>query len=228
MSQVLRRRMPGEDPGMALNILVLDDDLFDRKRVIRRLKAASGARVNVTEAADLPAFGKALSSDVFDLIFLDFALGDGDAMDAMRLLFESEANMSAFLVMVSGAINETQKQEVLSAGCDAFLEKADLSVDAISAFLGQAQLLRQPGSNDGVSAPQDAVGFWATRAKRRRFVPAGNARAAPEARQGVKTQAQPAALSTWQATWPGQDAFLREFADVDMFEFRSSLENPDR
>ena len=71
------------DASEPLKILVLEDELFDRIRFARWVRAAAGARVKMSSAATLAEFRTALLKERYTMVVIDFALSDGDGFDAL-------------------------------------------------------------------------------------------------------------------------------------------------
>ncbi|MEM6325233.1 MAG: response regulator [Pseudomonadota bacterium] len=118
-------------------ILILDDNEFDRKRLRRAISQLQIAR-NFTEAADLRSFSHQIEQKAFDIILFDFALGDGDGVQALDLCKRSTMNAHALFVMVTGNDSSALAVRALKHGFDDYLSKDEVSYDVMSNFVQAA------------------------------------------------------------------------------------------
>jgi CheY-like chemotaxis protein len=103
--------------GIALNILLVDDDSGTAKALCRLLKAY-GHRVEVAYGADE---GLALARDLCpDLILHDIAMSPVDGYAAARRLRQTPAIADTVLIACSGFVDEAMAREV---GYDGWLHK---------------------------------------------------------------------------------------------------------
>ncbi|WP_168797718.1 response regulator transcription factor [Aliishimia ponticola] len=159
------------DPS--LKVLVLDDDRFDRKRIMRWARSQSEVSVEVDEAADLQQFGLALDRGKYDLILVDYCLADGDGLDALDHIISSSVNFGAYVVMVSAFEDAQIARAALDRGCDRYLLKSTLSPER------WMDLVAEVGDTADGTAGRDsvsAVNYWAARGARRSLAPEADAK----------------------------------------------------
>lgn len=137
-------------------VLLLDDSEFDRKRLKRSMTKAAGP-CTIAEAESLAAMGNLLEAKAYDMILLDYALEDGNGIDALKLCKAAPLNAQTLFVMVTGSDSDVLETNALRAGFDTFLTKdginADILVD-LAAIARNKQRARGPVSNQ---AGADAI-----------------------------------------------------------------------
>ncbi len=129
----------GANPGLILSrglteraplqVLILDDERFDRHR-LARFCSGLGVSVAVSNTATLENFRSQLASQRFDLILLDYMLPDGTGLDAMEAVRLSAANVNAATIMITGQGQVDVAAEAISYGCADYLTKDELSPNA--------------------------------------------------------------------------------------------------
>lgn len=115
-------------------VLILDDCEFDRKRIKRFVSKINGP-VHVTEAEDISMLSYNLQSAAFDIILVDYALTDGDGLQAVEEIRDSELNKSALAVMVTGNDSSSLAVNALKLGFDDYLTKDNMSLDLLSSLI---------------------------------------------------------------------------------------------
>lgn len=123
-------------------ILILDDNLFDRKRLMRAVSKVQGAYY-FTEVDCLADFEVQLQSKSYDLIFVDYALTDGEGLSAAHLAEASDINTDALRVMVTGYDSADLEAKALNVGFDDYLSKRSIDHETL-AFLMEAAVKRSP------------------------------------------------------------------------------------
>lgn len=119
-------RAPRE-PG-AIDILILDDERFDRHR-LARLCSGLDFPCEVHNAKTLKEFETRLTDAEFGLILLDYCLPDGTGIDAMSLLRLNALNLNTPALMISGQDLDDLETQAQAAGCAGYLNKNGLSSD---------------------------------------------------------------------------------------------------
>ncbi|MEP4198243.1 MAG: response regulator [Aliishimia sp.] len=152
-----------------INVLVLDDDAFDRKRMRRWVERAKGNSVQLTEAVCLHSFADQLDNGRYDLVLMDFGLADGTGLDALKLLRANKDNASSFVVMISGREDDGLKDMCLLQGCDAFLTKSDLGLATVRTVLNVVDHINVEPDLPRRGGEQTALSFWKDRAQRRKM-----------------------------------------------------------
>ena len=127
-------------------ILILDDSDFDRKR-LRRAFAKFPSACKISEAVGLTDFQDKLRQEAHDLILIDYALADGDGIEALRLCRECEQNRDALLVMVTGNDSSSLAVNAMKAGFDDYVSKDDVSRDRLGALLSKSGETRRLNVN---------------------------------------------------------------------------------
>jgi PAS domain S-box-containing protein len=118
-----------------IRVLVVDDDRVDRMAVIRALRSA-GMSLDVTEAGDVKAAQDALSTGVFDCVFLDYQLPGGDGL---RVLREArDLGLTTPIVMLTGQSDDRVAVKLMKAGATDYLSKDGLSPERLERTVRQA------------------------------------------------------------------------------------------
>ena len=112
-----------------LNILVVDDEK-NIQSLIKDILSDEGHSVSV--AGSLTSAKDLIKKEVFDLIFLDVWLPDGDGISLISFIKEHQPN--SFIVMISGHANIPIAVQAIKEGAFDFLEKP-LSTDTIFAVI---------------------------------------------------------------------------------------------
>jgi DNA-binding NtrC family response regulator len=112
-----------------LNILVVDDEK-NIQSLIKDILSDEGHSVSV--AGSLTSAKDLVKKEVFDLIFLDVWLPDGDGISLISFIKEHQPN--SFIVMISGHANIPIAVQAIKEGAFDFLEKP-LSTDTIFAAI---------------------------------------------------------------------------------------------
>lgn len=135
------RRSQAIPPPRLLQVLILDDERFDRHR-LARLCSGLDMPCDVSNAVTLSEFGELITQERFDLIFIDYGLPDGNGLEALRMVNMSAQNHNAATIMVTGQGKSTLAQQALDSGCRDYLCKDDLSPSAFSKSVAHA--MQQP------------------------------------------------------------------------------------
>jgi len=116
---------PIETNERQIRALVVDDEMPVREVVFRTL---SHAKVHTTLARNAEELEKIISSETFDIIFLDYVLPDKNADRVLPLIYEK--NPGARIVMISGWNGSPVKKAAIEKNIDAWIDKP-FNVDAI-------------------------------------------------------------------------------------------------
>ncbi|WP_298915033.1 response regulator [uncultured Roseobacter sp.] len=108
------------------SILVVDDQRFDRARLIRLIGGLE-FETHVAEADCLETMGTMLQRDHFDLILLDYNLPDGNGLQALDAVRLDPKNRQAATIMITGDDQNEIAIEALKRGCSDYITKDDLS-----------------------------------------------------------------------------------------------------
>ncbi|MFC3121369.1 putative bifunctional diguanylate cyclase/phosphodiesterase [Agaribacter flavus] len=108
-----------------LKVLVVDDDLVDRK-IIRRTLTANSFDVDIIEAISVnEGLGK-LRQESFDVILLDYRMPGSDGIEMVHQLRSRPDLGSVAIVMMSSAESEELAVECIEAGAQDFILKSDI------------------------------------------------------------------------------------------------------
>jgi CheY-like chemotaxis protein len=138
-------------PGLH-DVLVLDDSEFDRRRLARAI-ARAPFPCTVTEVEDLAALGHALNAKAFDVILIDYALADGDGLQALERCKSSQSNRHALFVMVTGNDSSSLAVDALKGGFDEYLAKDDIDHSVLETLLSASKRKRVAARAPQLSTP---------------------------------------------------------------------------
>ena len=140
-------------PANMADVLILDDSVFDRKRLKRALDKSPGL-FTVTEIGSLQNLQESLDAKHFDILFVDYGLGDGNGLEALKIIQSSELNRNAFNIMVTGTDSSRLAVSALKGGFHDFVNKDDLSPKTLQGILfEQTRLRRGPDLNARAGRP---------------------------------------------------------------------------
>lgn len=108
-----------------LNVLLVDDDMADR-RIIRRTLAENAADVKVVEAVSVAEGLGILQSQSFDVILLDYRMPGTSGIEMVQELRSRPDLGSIAIVMMSSSENESLAVKCIEAGAQDFIQKSDL------------------------------------------------------------------------------------------------------
>lgn len=120
-----------------LNVLILDDERFDRHR-LARLCSGLTRPCEITNATTLAGFELALDDGTFDLIMVDYQLPDGTGLDALKLVRMSAGNCTAGIIMITGQGHDDIARRAREDGCSDYLTKDELSTPAFQRAVANA------------------------------------------------------------------------------------------
>lgn len=127
-----------EHVGNALDILVLDDNELDLRR-IQRMFERLGRQVALCCCNSFEQFKRFFDSKDYDLCMIDHSLGDGqtssDVLDYIKT-HRTGAFTPAFLV--SGTTDGTDVAQAMEAGFSGFVDKTDLSRERLEELISKA------------------------------------------------------------------------------------------
>ena len=113
-----------------LQVLLLDDSVFDRAR-IRRMIEKTGMAIALDEVPSIRALEAALRLRRYDIVLIDYCLPAGDGLDALALIADAPLADGAARIMVSEHPAPGMADAALKCGCHAFLGKARLTADLL-------------------------------------------------------------------------------------------------
>lgn len=108
-----------------LDVLVVDDDFADRK-IIRRTIAENAYDVNVVEATSVAEGLAELKKQSFDVILLDYKMPNGNGIEMVKTLRAKADLGSVAIVMMSASDSDELAVACLEAGAQDFILKSEL------------------------------------------------------------------------------------------------------
>lgn len=111
--------------SQALRILLIEDDLVDRRRVRRMLPDCEFA-----EAEELEGALELLAESDYDCVLLDLNLPDGDGTDLLVRIQEADTAQAPIIVL-TGQKRDALVEACLQAGAQDFLIKGQFDADAL-------------------------------------------------------------------------------------------------
>ncbi|MWD27037.1 response regulator [Aquicoccus sp. SCR17] len=110
--------------------LIVDDSEFDRRR-IRRLSVETALHIDLDEADSIRALPDRLEAADFDVILLDYALPEGDGLEALEMVRRSARNAGCPVIMVAGGDQPSVAVRALKEGCSDYLTKHELNAQRL-------------------------------------------------------------------------------------------------
>lgn len=108
-----------------LNVLLVDDDLADR-RILKRTLTENEADVKIVEAVSVEAGLCILQNQSFDVILLDYRLPGATGIEMVQEL-RSRADLgSVAIIMMSASSNEALAVKCIESGAQDFIQKSDI------------------------------------------------------------------------------------------------------
>jgi signal transduction histidine kinase len=121
--------------GMAIELLLVDDDAVDRMAICRALAKADLA-VQVTEVTNAEEAIVHLSAHACDCVFLDYRLPEQDGLSLIRQ-WRAEG-VTIPLVVLTGQGDEQIAVDLMKAGASDYLVKTRVSPDRLALLLSNA------------------------------------------------------------------------------------------
>lgn len=159
MSQLTRIQSTAQQkaavaPAFA-SILIVDDSDFDRTR-LKKLCCAFDFTTHVVEADSLKSMEDKIKKDRFDLVLLDYHLGDGTGLQGVDIIRSDGVNCNAATVMITGSEQNDIAIQALKLGFTDYLTKDEISSQTLSraaiTALQKSQLARAMAAQTGQSA----------------------------------------------------------------------------
>ncbi len=112
-----------------MKILCIDDDQVDRKIIQRSLKQKFGDELSLETAATADEAFEKLKKDHFDIIFLDYMLGDTTGLEFLDEL--NNKKITSPVILLTGLGNEEVAIEALKLGAYDYFTKDQLKSERI-------------------------------------------------------------------------------------------------
>lgn len=140
-----------------IKALVLDDSVFDRRR-IRRISHDTRLGIIMDEIASLDALEAMLDQDRFDVILIDYNLPGGDGIDALMKIRRHEVNGSCPTIMVTGDDKSDVAVKALKMGCADYIAKDQMTADRLRrSIIGAIERLNVAGQEPLARADVEEV-----------------------------------------------------------------------
>lgn len=110
----------------AIRTLLIDDSIFDRKR-IRRLGDLIDLPLIFEETASVAGMKQCLERQKFDLFLIDYAMPEADGLAALAAIRAHGGHAGAASIMISGNSDPRVAVAALKQGCHDFIPKEDMS-----------------------------------------------------------------------------------------------------
>ncbi|MEM1362370.1 MAG: response regulator [Pseudomonadota bacterium] len=115
---------------LPVEVLILDDDSFDRKR-LERMVAKMGKEFHATGCASVDELTKELDHTATSVFLIDHMLGTDTGLDALNVIRQHPKSAHSPSIMISGQEDQQVIVDSIRAGCANFVSKNDLSVDSL-------------------------------------------------------------------------------------------------
>jgi signal transduction histidine kinase len=120
----------------ALTVLVVDDDVGDRKQLVRALKQ-TGLPCECVEATSVDLALAACEQRSFDLAIVDYRLPGRDGLEGVAALHQKAPGM--FIVMATSQGDATIATEAMKSGASDYVAKQDIHGQSIGRIIRYAR-----------------------------------------------------------------------------------------
>lgn len=135
-----------DDLKVEVQALLVDDNRFDRRRIIHEAERA-GLNIRFTEAANCAEARAKAAEQEFGLFILDYCLPDGDGLALAREITANDLKSGAPVIMIAGEGVAQVAVDAMRAGCTDYLIKGSVNseslVRAILNALEKSRLTRE-------------------------------------------------------------------------------------
>lgn len=145
------------EPGEVrpIRTLVIEDSEFDRRR-IARLCRETGLRFSISSIDCAAGLGQLLNGQKFDLVLVDYRLGDSDGLKAVRQIRKHPRHLACPILMLTGMSDIHVAIDAMKSGCSDYIAKErlnavslrDAALSAIEQSSLQSDLMRARGLDD--------------------------------------------------------------------------------
>lgn len=122
------RNLPFATQG--IKALVLDDSVFDRRR-IRRIGNDTRLGIVMDEISSIEALDPVLDQDRFDVVLIDYNLPGGDGIEALMRIRRHEINGDCPAIMVTGDDKSEVAVKALKMGCADYIAKDRMTAERL-------------------------------------------------------------------------------------------------
>ncbi|QHJ13124.1 putative signaling protein [Paraglaciecola mesophila] len=114
-----------------MKVLIVDDDIVDRKVVKRTLCASSDSHHDVQEATSAAQGMSLLSANQFDVILLDYRMPEVDGIEMVSDMRAKPDMGNTAIVMISAYDEPSLALDCIEAGAQDFLSKSEITLNKL-------------------------------------------------------------------------------------------------
>ena len=118
------------DLKVEVHALLVDDNRFDRRRIIHVAEAA-GLNIRFTEATNCADARAKIAKEKFGLFILDYCLPDGDGLALAQEIIANNSKTAAPIIMIAGEGLAQIAVEAMRAGCADYLIKEAVNTESL-------------------------------------------------------------------------------------------------
>lgn len=124
-------------PADLRNILLVEDEDFDARRLAATLRVALGRAIDVRRVCSVQEVSGAIAQSMPDIVFIDDYLGPSDS--ALQTIPELRlAGYAGSIIVMSGEMNRSRMTELGALGVKDALHKDDITSATITAAIDRA------------------------------------------------------------------------------------------
>lgn len=144
-------------PG-AYRVLILEDNLFDTRRVMRVLRSLN-ENIRLFVAQTRAEFERMALTRPFDAMLIDYFLPDGDGLSSIKAISDQVDLANVSVIMVVGDYDEDIAEEARETGCYGYVSKSALTPEVLRDLLfpGEPVVAIEPGTESACYASEDSI-----------------------------------------------------------------------
>ena len=123
-------------PGDLKDILIVEDSRIDGNRLEATLHLVLGRSITIRRAETLTSAVDCVLEQLPDVVFLDDYLKPNDTA-SQTIPYLRRAGYTGHIVVISGEVDRSRRQELIDAGASDALHKDDVDSSAVSEVLGR-------------------------------------------------------------------------------------------
>ena len=139
-----------------LKLLLVEDDPEDKEIFERMLSKIDGLTYSIKWCSSFGSGKKEILNDCYDIIFMDYRLGEGDGIGLLRYAKENDCRTP--VIFLSSETGREIYKEIKQWGALNYLKKGEITanhlaiaIDYAIEIAAQYQLLREIASHDGLT-----------------------------------------------------------------------------
>ncbi len=114
-----------------LNIMIVDDDKKDRVVLVEKLMSLNKYSYDIVQVNSTKRAMEYLDKYDFDLVFLDFMLGQENGLQLLMDLTKKQKKKTPIIFITSFG-NVVVKEDSIAIGAKAYLNKNEMTLDDLS------------------------------------------------------------------------------------------------